>query len=72
MRWHVKVALRTLYLLMIRKIGLRLVNCDDMVLLALVSREEGLSITRCSTGPRIHEERENRDLTSLHWPRNPI
>ncbi len=37
MRWHVKVALRTLYLLMVRKIGLRLVNCDDMILLALVT-----------------------------------
>jgi len=35
MRWHVEVALRTMYLLMVGKIGLRLVNCDNRVLLAL-------------------------------------
>src|SRR6267154_1467318 len=35
MRWHVDVALRTLYLLMVGKIGLRLVNSDNRVLLAL-------------------------------------
>jgi hypothetical protein len=35
MRWHVEVAIRTLYLLMVSKVGLRLVNCSNMVLLAL-------------------------------------
>jgi hypothetical protein len=35
MRWHVEVAIRTLYLLMVSKVGLRLVNCNNRVLLAL-------------------------------------
>ena len=35
MRWHVEVAIRTLYLLMVGKVGLRLVNCNNRVLLAL-------------------------------------
>ena len=35
MRWHVEVAIRTLYLLMVGKVGLRLVNCNNRVLFAL-------------------------------------
>ena len=35
MRWHVEVAIRTLYLLMVGKVGLRFVNCNNRVLLAL-------------------------------------
>ena len=34
MRWHVEVAIRTLYL-MVGKVGLGLVNCNNRVLLAL-------------------------------------
>ena len=36
LRGHTKVPLRTLYLLVVGEIGLRLINCDDGVLLALV------------------------------------
>jgi len=35
MRWHVVVALHALYFLMVGKVSLRLVNCDNRVLLAL-------------------------------------
>jgi hypothetical protein len=79
MRWHVKVALRTLYLLMVGKIGLRLVNCDNRVLLALsrlrkmivnntvqygtANAQKRIEASPRSTGQGI---RYNRSELSLH------
>jgi len=71
MRWHVEVALRTLYLLMVGKIGLRLVNCDNRVLLALSRLRKRIVNNTMQYSDRECTE-ENRGLTSLHWPRNPI
>lgn len=69
MRWHVVVALRALYFLMIGKIGLRLVNCDKRVLLAL-SRLRKKIVN--NTMQYETADTQKRNLTSLHWPRNPI
>ena len=38
LRGHTKVPLRTLYLLVVGKIGFRLINRDDGILLALMRR----------------------------------
>lgn len=79
MRWHVNVAIRTLYLLMVGKIGLRLVNRDNRVLLAL-SRLQKMIINntmqygsanaqkRTEASPRSIGQgiRYNRSELSLH------
>ena len=71
MRWHIVVALRALYLLMIGKIGLRFVNCDNRVLLAL-SRLRKKIVNNTMQYKNADTTEEKEDLTSLHWPRNPI
>jgi len=67
MRWHVEVALRTMYLLMVGKIGLRLVNCDNRVLLALSRLRRRIVNNTTQTGTANAQKRIEALPRSIGW-----